>query len=250
MKINTGLRRILLISLFGCFTVTFSYGQAALIILILGDKVATENLHLSIDGAINLSTLSDIEGAKISPGVNFGLGIHIKLNDKWTLRPELKFLSRSGSKGVEPILEVPEGININETKFKLNYLDIPVFLKYKITPQFFLSAGPQISFLTMARQISEGTLSGSSETTVVMDIQPFFSNIDLSIPVEAGYTLNLATKKTTTKMKVHVFVRYIHGFMEVFEDPAIGSARNSTFQFGLSIPFIKSAEELAKSQKN
>lgn len=50
-------KRLFLIFLLGIYTVSTSYGQAGLLVLILGDKVATENFYLSIDGALNISTL-------------------------------------------------------------------------------------------------------------------------------------------------------------------------------------------------
>jgi len=82
--------RFLLICLLGIFTVTVSYGQAGLLVLILGDKVATENLFLSIDGALNISSLPGLDENKLIVGVNYGLGVHIRINDKWTLKPEFK----------------------------------------------------------------------------------------------------------------------------------------------------------------
>lgn len=83
MKNNKILQRIILISLLCTSAVSYSYGQAALIVLILGDKVATENFHLSIDGAINLSSFPGLAEGKMGGGLNFGLGTHIKLGEKW-----------------------------------------------------------------------------------------------------------------------------------------------------------------------
>ena len=50
----------------------------------------------------------------------------------------------------------------------------------------------------------------------------------------------LSNKKSTTKIKVNVFARYEYDFIEIFKDPAVGSSNISLFQFGLSLPFIKS----------
>jgi hypothetical protein len=67
-----------------------------------------------------------------------------------------------------------------------------------------------------------------------------------ALPVEAGYTLTLSNKKSTTKINVNVFARYEYSFIEIFKDPSVGSSNISLFQFGLSLPFIKKAEESAK----
>jgi hypothetical protein len=42
--------------------------------------------------------------------------------------------------------------------------------------------------------------------------------------VEAGYSFILPNKKSTTKISVNVFARYEYGFLEIFKDPAVGSA--------------------------
>ena len=148
--------RFLLICLLGIFTVPVSNGQAGLLVLILGDKVATENLYLSIDGALNISTLPGLDEYKLSLGVNYGLGVHIKINDKWYLRPEFKPLSRKGATKVEPITSVSGDFTVDETKIKMNYMDFPVFLQYNVTPNLFVSAGPQISFVTDVKQLMYG----------------------------------------------------------------------------------------------
>jgi hypothetical protein len=243
-------QRFLTISLFACLTISASNGQAALIVLILGDKVATEQFHLSIDGAINLSSFYGLEEGKMGGGVNFGLGTHIKLGEKWHLKPEFKPLSRKKATSVIPITSVPGDpgdITLSDSKITLNYIDVPVFLQYNITPQLFVSAGPQISFLTSSSQFSDGKLEDGRESSVKIDTKSFFNSIDLSFPVEAGYTLRLATKRSTSKMDVNVFARYEYGFLDVFKDPET-SSKISLFQFGLSLPFIKSPEELAKSK--
>ena len=157
----------------------FSYGQAALIVLILGDKVATEQFHLSIDGAINLSSYTGLEESKMGAGVNFGLGTHIKLGEKWHLKPEFKPLSRKKATSINTITNVPGvsgRIYHHNSKVTLNYIDIPVFLQYNITPKFYVSAGPQISFLTSANQFSIGKLEDGKESTIKIDSNLFLTH--------------------------------------------------------------------------
>ena len=250
MKNNKIGRILILISLLIIITAA-SYGQAALIVLILGDKVATEQFHLSIDGALNLSNFPGLDGSKMGAGVNFGLGTHIKLGEKWHLKPEFKPLSRKKATSINtitPVPGVPGEFTIKDSKLTLNYIDVPVFLQFNITPQFYVSAGPQVSFLTGASQFSTGNLEDGKESTVKIDAQSFFKTVNFSFPVEAGYTVKLATKRSTSTMDINVFVRYEYDFLEIFNDPATGSSKISLFQIGLSMPFIKTAEELAQSK--
>jgi len=242
-------KRLLLIFLFGIFILSSSYGQAGLLVLILGDKVATENFYLSIDGALNISTLPGLDEYKTNFGVNYGLGVHIRLSDKFYLKPEFKPLSRKGATKVNPITSVASDFTVDETKIKMNYMDFPILLQYNITPKLFISAGPQISFVTDVNQFIYGTQADGLETTVKANTTSFFYKTNFSFPVEAGYSFTLTNKKSTSKLKVNVFARYEYGFIEIFKDPAVGSANVSLFQAGLSLPFIKSASEKAKTER-
>lgn len=239
-------KRLLLICMLVIFTIPLSYGQAGLLVLIFGDKVASENFYLSIDGALNISTLPGLDEFSANLGVNYGLGVHIKLSDKWFLKPEFKPLSRKGATKVNPITSVSGDFIIDETKIKMNYLDFPILLQYNITPKLFVSAGPQISFVTDVKQLMFGSRPDGLETDVKINVTSFFNKTNFSFPVEAGYTLTLSNKKSTTKINVNVFARYEYSFIEVFKDPAVGSSNISLFQFGLSLPFIKTPEESAK----
>jgi hypothetical protein len=249
MKNTKSFQRILLSCILGIFTMSISYSQAGILVLILGDKVATENFYLSIDGALNISTLPGLAEYKSIVGVNYGLGVHIRLNDKWFLKPEFKPLSRKGATKINPITSASGDITIDETKIKMNYIDFPILVQYNITPRLYVSAGPEISFMTDANQFIYGTQPDGLATTVKINTKSFFNKTNLSFPAEAGYCFTLSTKKSSTKIRVNVFARYEYGFLEVFKDPAVGSANISLFQFGLSLPFIKKAEESTETKK-
>lgn len=241
-------QRLILVTLFASFTIVVSYGQAALIVLILGDKVATEKFHLSMDGALNIASFQNPGQGKNNIGINFGLGTHLKLGERWSLQSEFKPLSQKGARSLNPIVSVPSEIEEGKTGIKLNYIDIPVMLQYKIGKKIFVASGPQISILTSASQNTEGTLDGN-DVIIKRDVQSYFEKIDFSFPVEVRYSLSLTRKKANTKVDVDAFLRYSYGLTEVYKDQAIGSAHNSTFQIGLSFPFIKTPEELAKTKK-
>jgi len=249
MKNTKSLQRFLLSCILAIYTMSVSYGQAGVLVLILGDKVATENFYLSIDGALNVSTLPGLDEYKAIVGVNYGLGVHIRLNDKWFLKPEFKPLSRKGATKVNPITSVSGDLTVDETKIKMNYIDFPILVQYNITPRLFVSAGPQISFMTDANQIVYGSQTDGLETTVKINTKSFFNKTNFSFPVEAGYCFTLSTKKSSSKIRVNVFARYEYGFMEIFKDPEVGSANISLFQFGLSLPFIKKAGESTETKK-
>jgi hypothetical protein len=114
-----------------------------------------------------------------------------------------------------------------------------MLFQYNINPKIWAAAGPQISFLTDANQYVYGTATGNDETTVKVNTKSFFNKTNLSFPLEAGYRLTLANKKSGSRINVNIFARYEYDFLEIFKDPAIGTSRISLFQVGLSLPFIK-----------
>jgi hypothetical protein len=242
-------QRLLLICLFGVLTVSQGYSQASIIVLLLGDKVASEKLYLSIDGAMNISTLPGMNESGVNVGVNYGLGVHIRLSDKWYLKPEFKPLSRKGATKIDPITSVSSEYTINKTKLKINYWDFPILLQYNINRKLWMAAGPQISFLTDANQFISGTGPDGLESSVKTNTKTFFNKTNFSFPLEAGYSFILGSEKSSVKIHLNVFVRYEYDFIEIFKDPALGSTKISLFQAGLSLPFIKSAGTEAKSGK-
>ena len=244
------MKKFILTVLLSVLFVFSGNGQAALIVLILGDKVATEKFHLSMDAAANLATYPGIDGSKTGAGVNFGLGTHIKLGEKWHLKPEFKPLSHKGTRGVGSITSnVPNDLTVEGNKLKLYFIDVPVLLQYTINDNIYVSAGPQVSFLTNAYQYSSGTLEDGSESTIRIKVKDSFNSTCFSFPVEIGFSLHLANERSTTTMDINLFCRYEYGFTDVFREPGTGSSKISMFQLGASLPFIKSEEELSKSKK-
>ncbi len=222
----------------GISSSTQCHAQAALFVLIFGDKVATEKFHLTIDAGLNLSDLPGLSQSKISNGVTFGLGTFIKLNDKWALAPEFKPLSPRGAKDVKLLVPLDVDIQDTKTNFTTNWIDVPILVRYNISKSFFAAVGPQISFLMSAEQITSGTTSSSQDVVVTQDIEPQMNKQDFMIPIELGYSLS---QKRGGK-GLNIKARYNIGLTEVFTNTSSVSSNNSTIQFILSFPFINIPE--------
>ncbi len=223
----------LVLILLNAISISSCSGQAALLVLIFGDKVATEKFHLSIDGGLNISSLPGLVQGKSSYGLNFGLGSFIKLSDTWALTPEFKPLSARGAKDVANLLPNDVPIQDPKTDFILNYIDIPILIRYKISNALFVSAGPQISFLTSAKQETSGTTATGQAVTVTQDMKAVVHKESFMVPVELGYSLSQERGGKGIDLKV----RYNVGIMEAFTTDVVAS-KNSTLQFILSFPFI------------
>ncbi len=234
------IKRLITLAIFTLLTVS-SFGQAALLVLLFGDKLASEKLHLSIDGAINSSYMTQMEQGKTYYGLNFGLGVHIKLNESWKLIPQFRPLSQKGMRNIVPVTLPPGDFNNTNSYLKFNYFEFPIMVRYKISSRLFAAAGPQISSLTSARQITEGTYgSENAKADFDIDVKRYFNTIDYSVPIELGYLVHLSTKKTTSVFNVILFARYCQGLKTVFKTNTTDkNPKFSTFQFGFCFPYVK-----------
>ena len=111
-------------------------GQAALLVLIFGDKVATENFNFSLKLGGTYSIIHGYEEGQNAMSLNFGLVNNIKLTEK--LIPEFLPLSSRGIKDV-PLLSTGDPnlddllVDVESSDRKMNYIDIPVLLKVKLS---------------------------------------------------------------------------------------------------------------------
>ena len=127
--------------------------QAALLVLLFGEKVASENFYFSLKVGVNVADVSGVDGGSVPTGINFGLLATIKISDRFSLIPEFAPLSR---KGVKNIPYLPSGIaeldNLitppSASQMSLNYIDIPVIAKYQLSEKLSIGTGPQFGILT------------------------------------------------------------------------------------------------------
>jgi hypothetical protein len=235
----------LLFALCATLFVQTAQGQAALLVLIFGDKAATENFHFTLDAGANLSSMPGVSGTTSATGFYFGLGTYVKLNDKWAFTPEFKPLSPRGGQGFEKAFADTSGtVGSYATQLELNYIDIPLQFHRRLSDRFYVRAGPQFSYLTSAKLATTGDLVGGDEFTVTEDIKDDVERIELALPVDLGVVFS----KPRGFKGIDLRLRYCLGLTEVFKDNAAGiSSTNSTFQFFLSFPFVN-VEQAAQNQ--
>jgi hypothetical protein len=78
------------------------------------------------------------------PGFTFGFILQIPLNEKFSLQQEYSFARRYGTNS---------SIGVD---YRLDYLSIPLFLKYMISDRFDVFAGPQFELLIDAQSMDKG----------------------------------------------------------------------------------------------
>ncbi|WP_165784706.1 porin family protein [Solitalea longa] len=179
-------------------------------------SVKAQKFDFGIKGGVNFANASDIKFSgslsesykQTADGVTgYHLGVWAELgSSSISFQPELLY----SNKGFKTTNEMGE-----EAEVKLNYLDIPLLVKFKPISPLHLVAGPQVS-LQLADKIS-----GPSDFTSVLTADNF-KNGDWGAIVGAGITLS----------NIQIDARYVWGLSKVTSDNL--EFKNKMFQISLA----------------
>ena len=215
-------------------------GQAALLVLIFGDKVATENFYFSLKLGATYSIIHGYEDGKNATSLNFGLVNNIKLTEKLSLIPEFLPLSSRGIKDV-PVLSTGDPdlddllVDVESSDRKLSYIDIPVLLRVKLAERLSVSAGPQISFLTGAADTYKSSPIDDVILTTELDIKSEINTIDAGAVIDLEYIL----VPPRGGKGINIYIRYSKGFVNLVKESSGTNYTTSMIQFGATFPFVK-----------
>jgi len=228
------------------FMPTTARSQAALLVLLFGEDVASENFFFSLKVGGNLSNLSGIDGTNSALGVNFGLMASIKLSDRFYLVPEFMPLSPKGAKNIPFRSTGNASLDqviqpTTSTAMQMNYIDIPIVAKYYVSENLGLELGPQISILTGATDVYRGKVKDDDDLVFESNVKSNLNTLDVG--VVAGVTYSLWDARGGKGLYVHA--RYAYGFTDIVKDNPGSAVRNSLFQFAVSLPFINPPEQQA-----
>jgi hypothetical protein len=214
-------------------------GQAALLVLIFGDKAATENFHFSLKLGVNYSIIHGYDEGRNGVGLNFGLVNNIKLTDKLSLIPEFIPVAprqirdvpvlTTGNPELDDLLQ-----DVESTGRKLNYIDIPVLLKVMLSDRFSISLGPQISFLTSAEDTYRSSAIEDVVLTTKVDITSDVNSVDFGAAIDLMYIL----VPPKGGKGINLFLRYNKGFLDIAKESGGTKYTTSMIQVGATFPFV------------
>jgi hypothetical protein len=213
--------------------------QAALLVLLFGEDVATENFYFSLKLGGNLSNCTGIDGTTSALGVNFGLMASIKLSDRFYLVPEFMPLSPKGARSIPFHTTGDASLDqllqpMTSSALEMNYIDIPIVAKYYVTKDLGIEAGPQISILTSATEVYRGRIKEDDDLAYENNVKSSLNTIDAGVLV--GMTYSLWNARGGKGLFLHA--RYAYGPMDIVKDNPGDPVKNSAFQFAVSFPFI------------
>ncbi|WP_299122484.1 porin family protein [uncultured Winogradskyella sp.] len=179
-----------------------------ILIFLFSINLTAQDHPIGIKIGGNSSTLSGDGTENISSNINFhaGLFTEIKLTEDFRIQPELLF-------SVYGFEEDFEGIS----NIRLNYVILPVMVKYFISNAFSFDAGPQVGLLVTAKN---GTGSQA-------DVKPNFYDRDFGANIGASYILS---------EKVSASIRYYFGLSDITTETSNNQNRalQLAFQFKIN----------------
>jgi opacity protein-like surface antigen len=194
------------------------------VVTLLGlGNVSAQEVKLGAKLGLNLSSLrSDMDfDSKI--GFNLGVFAEINLSDKLIFQPELLYSTQGAS------FEQSFDSNSFKVTNSVDYLNIPLILKYGVTDKLFLEFGPQLGFLLSGESKYEETFGGET-TSETEDIKEFTNSIDFGL--NFGVSFDIAEN-------IMIAARYNLGLSNIIdeEDSDDEKLQNSVFSLSLGYRF-------------
>ena len=167
--------------------------------------LSAQDVDFGLKAGLNISNFTGGDADRNSLiGFHIGGIAEVKLNDKFSIQPELLY-SQQGSEAND------------EVKVKVDYLAIPVMAKYYLSEKFSVEVGPQMSFLINDKAEYNDSSIPDAETDA--------ASFDFGLNAGVGFNItdNLFAQ-----------ARYNYGITTVVENPDI---KNSVFQLSLGYKF-------------
>jgi len=161
------------------------------------------NVNLGIKGGANVYNVNNNNDTRYDSktGFHFGLFGHIHIDNQFAIQPEILYSAQGAKNG--------------DTKYNLDYVNVPVLLQYMFDNGFRIQAGPQLGFLISAK---------SKNNNDITNIKDNYKPIDFGASIGASYVV--------PSTGFGVDARYNIGLSNINKDDTVNST-NRGVQLGL-----------------
>lgn len=230
------------------FMVAISARGQVLISLLLGDKLNSDKLEFGLDGGLNWSNISNLEGSKAVGGFHLGFYFDINLKDQLFLHTGVIVKSPMGTKGLAPYPvgepDLDSVLSAGSVERKLRYFNVPLLLKYKFHDHFFVELGPQLGLLYKAFDEFSTDEFSNNDLIFKFKIRDQYRRLDAGLTAGLGYRLLKGNG-------MNMGLRYYFGLVNILKENPGGSERNSSIYLYVGIPIgagkAKAAKEASES---
>ncbi|MDF0705677.1 porin family protein [Flagellimonas okinawensis] len=185
----------------------------ALLIGITSFAQNTNNVQLGVRGGTNFATVAgdNYDSPDSRTSLYLGLLAEAPLSDHVSLQPEVYYSAQG--------FDITDEPDSPDAQFKVDYIQVPVLLKFYIADGLNLQAGPQFGFkVNESLDFASGEDSGSFDTDSINSFD-FQGAAGVEYKFPSGFFIQ---------------GRYSYGFSEMIEDVDI---HNSVFSAGLGFMF-------------
>ncbi|WP_419870879.1 porin family protein [Chryseobacterium sp. CT-SW4] len=162
-----------------------------------------------VKAGLNISSISDSDG-KSKAGFYGGVLMNVPVASSFSVQPEVLYSGLGAKNDGSP-----------ELKVNLDYISVPVMFQYNATPEFYLEAGPQFSFLVNSK---------FKYQSLSVDANDYMKTFDFGIGIGAGYYF---------QQKFGITARYVAGVTDIMKEISgyDVKGKNNVFQIGLAYKF-------------
>jgi hypothetical protein len=234
------MKKIILLSFMTILLIPTARSQV-LIALLFGDKLNTPNIEFGLNVGANFTTLTNYPEAKYTKGLNLGLYFNFKISDHFYLHPEMLFMNKMGSKGINDRNLPNPGLQDEslETWVEANYFTLVFLPRYKLTNQLFFEAGIYGGYLLSADDYFLIKPENDSELEYKVHAKPRMNKLDAGAQVGLGY-------KFKKGEGMNLSIRYSHGFINTLKDDGLDPEMNRGFHIHVGIPIGVGKENVQK----
>jgi len=193
----------------------------------------TGKVKIGVKAGLNISSLTSDENELDSSsrtGFTAGLMAEIPLAKNFAIQPEVVY-SQQGMKFSYSDIDVQN--SHYKSTIGLNYLNIPVMLKYYVVKGLSVQAGPQIGILLKASNKYQDNFLGY-DNQETFNLSDYANGIDTSVNFGLGYQF---------KNKFYTDLRYTISYSDIFKDASANTyiinsdMKNRVFQITIGYFF-------------
>lgn len=222
--------------IFSLLIIAQSAQSQIMISLLFGDKLNSPRIEFGLEGGVNFSSISNLEGADSRANFNLGFYFDYKLhNPSWLLSTGVIVKSTMGANGLAlyPLNDANLDASFagGTVDRKIKYFNVPILIKYKIDPNIYVKAGPQLGLLSKAYDEFKNDYQGE-DLTYKNNIRDQLHVIDAGLALGAGYRL-------LKGQGMNLGVNYYYGLVSINKGDASPKQYNRSFYITAGIPIGK-----------
>jgi hypothetical protein len=207
----------------------------ALLVLLFGDKFASEKVQGGIKFDAAWTTLSGLSGAERLRSWDLGGFLEVKINNRLSVQPEFTFKVPAGAQSlpfvptgqpdVDSAFAGASDVSVTRT---LGYITVPLLLKVH-AGRFQFGVGPQLGYVVKAEDHYFGTVIRKNDLSYTQALWSRINRWDSGVNVLGEFSL--APSLGLRSMRIRV--SWYHAFGDALSD---APGANDSFAVGFGLP--------------